>query len=148
MKKRHIHGFSLIELLIAVAIVGILATIAYPSYLEQMRKTHRAECSGGLASLGSAMERHFTVNSTYLGAAAGGANTGAPGVFAATCPVDGGQPRYNLTIAAATASSYTLQAVPVGAQAVDKCGTLTFSNTGQKGVIGASAGEDWESCWR
>lgn len=148
MKKLHVRGFSLIELLIAVAIVGILATIAYPSYLEQMRKTHRAECAGGLSSLGSAMERHFTVNSTYLGAAAGGADTGAPGIFSASCPVDGGQPRYTLTIATATASSYTLQAVPVGTQAADKCGTLTFSNTGQKGVVGATAGYDWEACWR
>ena len=63
MKK--LRGFSLLELMIVVAIVGIIAAFAYPSYLEQVRKTRRADCSGALAGMGNAMERFFTVNSTY-----------------------------------------------------------------------------------
>lgn len=142
------RGFSLMELMIVVVIVGIIAAVAYPSYTEQVRKTRRADCSGALVSLGSSLERFYSVNSTYLGAAAGGANTGAPAVYATSCPVDGGTPNYNLTIQAATASTYALSAVPVGDQTSDKCGTLTFSNTGLKGVTGAAAGVTWQQCWK
>lgn len=146
MKKQ--QGFSLIELMVAVAIVAVIAAFAYPSYLEQVRKSRRSDCAGALVSLGNAMERFNTVNSTYLGAAAGGANTGAPAIFAAQCPVDGNTPTYNLTIQAATASTYTLRAAPVGSQVDDKCGTMTLSNTGVKGVTGADAGLTWQDCWK
>lgn len=146
MKKQ--KGFSLIELMIAVAIVAIIAAVAYPSYLEQLRKTRRADCSGALVSLSSAMERYQTMNNTYLGAAAGGSNTGAPAVFPTTCPVDGGTATYNLTIAAATASTYRVEAAPTGVQSGDKCGTLTLTGTGLKDVTGAASGITWQDCWR
>ena len=138
------RGYNLIELMIVVAVIGVIAAIAYPSYTEQVRKSHRAECAGGLTSLGSAMERYFTVNSTYLGAADGG---GKPTIFTETCPVDGGTATYNLTISAATASTYALQAAPTGGQTNDKCGTLTLSNTGLKGISGAEAGLTAQDCW-
>ena len=145
MKKQ--HGFNLVELMVVVAIVGIIVAIAYPSYTEQVRKSRRAECAGAVTSLGSAMERYFTVNSTYRGAADGGADTGAPAVYETQCPVDGGTPTYNLTISAANASTYTVQAAPTGKQADDKCGTLTLTNTGRKRVSGASSGVTWQDCW-
>lgn len=145
MKKQ--RGVSLLELMIVVAIVGILASIAYPTYQDSVRKSRRAECAGALAGLGNAMERFFTVNSTYLGAAAGGANTGAPAIFPVACPTDGGAPSYNITISAATGSTYALQAAPIGPQAADKCGSLTLSNTGLKGVVGQAGGVTWDQCW-
>lgn len=148
MSKSTLRGFSLVELMVVVAIVAVIAAFAYPAYLDQIRKTRRSDCSGALTSLGSAMERHFTVNSTYLGAAAGGANTGAPAIFATSCPVDGGDATYNLTIQAATASTYSLQAAPTGPQSGDKCGNFTLTNTGLKGVAGAKPGVTWEQCWR
>ena len=141
------HGFNLIELMVVVAIVGILAAVAYPAYTQQVRSTKRADCSGAIVGLGNAMERHYSVTGSYLGAAAGGANTGAPAIFSVACPIDGGEASYNLTIQAATASTYTLNAAPTGAQASDKCGTLSFTNTGVKGVTGASSGITWENCW-
>ena len=64
-----------------------------------------------------------------------------------TCPIDGGAATYNITIQAAATSTYMLNAVPTGAQTGDKCGTLTFSNTGVKNVVGASAGVTWQDCW-
>jgi type IV pilus assembly protein PilE len=140
-------GFNLIELMIVVAIVGIIAGIAYPSYLEQIRGTRRADCSGALVSLANAMERHYSVNGSYLAAAAAGANTGAPAIYSATCPVDGGDATYDVTIQAAAVSTYSLQAAPTGAQTDDKCGTLTLTNTGVKGVAGANAGMTWQQCW-
>lgn len=145
MKKQ--TGFNLIELMIVVAVIGIIVGVAYPGYQEQVRKSRRADCAGALTSLGSSMERFFTVNNTYLGAGAGGGNTGAPTIFSTTCPIDGGETTYNLTIQAATASTYTVQAAPAGRQVSDKCGTLTLSNTGLKGVSGAKAGVTWDECW-
>lgn len=145
MKKQ--HGYNLVELMVVVAIIGIIAAFAYPSYTEQVRKSRRADCSGALTSLGNSMERYFTVNSTYLEAADGGKDTGEPAVYATQCPVDGGTATYNLTISAATASTYTVQAAPTGAQAKDKCGTLTLTNTGKKGITGAAAGLTPQDCW-
>ena len=141
------RGFNLIELMVVVAIVGIIAAIAYPSYLEQIQSSRRADCSGALVSLGGAMERHYSVNGSYLGAADGGGNTGTPAIFSAACPVDGGDASYNLTIQAATTSTYTLNAVPTGVQTGDKCGTYSLSNTGVKGVVDAKSGMTWQQCW-
>ena len=138
-------GVNLIELLIVVVIIGIIASVGYPSYTNQVQQTRRADCSGALASLSGAMERHFTVTGSYLGA--GAPNTGTPTVFPGTCPVDGQTPTYNLTIGAVTVSTYTVQAAPIGPQADDKCGTLSLSNTGLKGVAGADAGVTWQDCW-
>lgn len=141
------RGVNLVELMIVVAIIGIIAAFAYPSYLEQIQSTRRADCSGALVGLGNAMERHYSISGSYLGAAAAGADTGAPGIYAVNCPVDGGEATYNITIAAAAASTYTLNAAPTGAQTGDKCGTLTLTNTGVKGVATASAGVTWQQCW-
>jgi type IV pilus assembly protein PilE len=145
MKKQ--GGFNLVELMIVVAIIGLIAAFAYPSYLDQIRKTRRADCSGAVAGLGSAMERFFSVNSTYQGAGAGGGDTGTPTIFSGSCPIDGGTATYNLTIQAATGSTYSLRAAPIGEQTKDKCGTLTLTNTGLKGVTGAHAGVTWDQCW-
>ena len=145
MKKQ--NGFNLVELLVVVAIIGIIAAIAYPSYTEQVRKSRRAECAGAVTSLASSMERFYTVNSTYLGAADGGNDTGAPAVYTTTCPVDGDTATYNLTISAATASTYTVQAAPTGTQTEDKCGTLTLTNTGLKGISGEDDDVIWQDCW-
>ncbi|MFI3186333.1 MAG: prepilin-type N-terminal cleavage/methylation domain-containing protein, partial [Methylococcaceae bacterium] len=58
--KQSQAGFTLIELMVTVAIVGILAAIAYPSYQDSVRKSRRADASGALLGLANAMERHFT----------------------------------------------------------------------------------------
>jgi type IV pilus assembly protein PilE len=138
-------GFSLIELLITLAIVGIIAKIAYPSYSEHSKKSKRAEAEAALVSFANAMEMwKIQNNNSYLGAASGGANTGAPAVFSAVVPTSGGTTTYNLTISAATATSYTLTAVPVVTDTM--CGTLTLNNTGTKTDTGSGA-PSTHGCW-
>lgn len=150
------QGFTLVELMIAVAIVGILAAIALPGYQESVMKSHRADAEADLMSLANAMERHFTEVGTYCNAGGaggadscgdGGANdTGSPSVFQATSPSQGGTAAYNLSITGATATTFALSATPTGAQTGDRCGTLTLTNTGVRGISGtATLNECWKS---
>ena len=68
MKK---NGFTLIELMIVVSIVGILAAIALPSYLEHVKAGHRSEAKANLTELAQFMERYYTENNKYSGATTG-----------------------------------------------------------------------------
>jgi len=138
------RGFSLLELMIAVAIVGIIASIAYPSYMDYVTKARRADAQAALASFAGAMERFFTVNSTYVGTASGAVP--APpksSVFPSEAPLDGGDKYYDLRIAAVSSSGFSITAVPKtgSAQAGDACGTLTLDHTGARGKTGSG------DCW-
>ena len=130
-------GFTLIELMIVVVIIAILAAIAYPAYTEQTRKARRADGKAALLQAASAMERYYTENYTYAGAA-----LGAGGIFQSTVPLDGGTPYYNLAITAQTASTFTIRASNVGAQAGDTCGWLEIDEVGNKDAGGGAA-----DCW-
>ena len=141
-------AFTLIELMIVVAIIGIMAGIAYPAYQDSVIRSRRADAKGALMSFASAMERHFTENNSYCDAGgAGGADlcgagtndTGSPTVFSTVSPVDGTTSYYNLTLTPSatavvttiTATSYNLRATPIGAQAGD--GILEINHTESKG---------------
>ncbi len=146
------QAFTLIELMVTVAIVGILASIALPSYQEQVNKSRRADAEGALLGFANAMERRFTEANSYCDAggvdganscgASGTNDTGSPSLYPAQSPASGSA-LYNLTISAVTANTYTLSATPTGAQANDKCGILTLTNTGVKGVSSATVAECW-----
>ena len=72
MKQRYPHqiGFTLIELMITVAIIGILSAIAYPSYESYVRKSRRVDAKNALLDLASRQERYFSVNNKYSTTAA------------------------------------------------------------------------------
>jgi type IV pilus assembly protein PilE len=138
------NGFTLIELMIVVAIVGIIAGIAVPAYQDSISKSRRRDAEGALQGLANAMERHFTEHNSYLGAADGGADTGSTAtIFSDKSPVDGSTAYYALSITAAGVSTFTIQASPLGAQADDKCGTLSLDNTGTRGVSNLSVDQCW-----
>jgi type IV pilus assembly protein PilE len=127
--------------MIAVTVVGILAAIAVPNYQAHITKTRRGDAQGILVSFANAMERYYSVNNSYLSAAALDADTGAPDtdpiaidgddpVFStAQAPLDG-TAYYSLRIQAATATSYTLRANPVGVQTED--GYLELLSSGAR----------------
>lgn len=144
------RGFTLIELMIVVAIIGLLASIVYPNYQETVEKSRRSDVKGAMIGFANAMERYFTVNNTYLGAAgtnAVPANTGLSRIYAIQSPVGGGTATYDLKINAAAAASYTLIAERTGSQANDKCGDLTLTQTGLKGLTNADGGVVVADCW-
>tara|TARA_R110002167_G_scaffold138768_9_gene326103 strand:- start:1051 stop:1566 length:516 start_codon:yes stop_codon:yes gene_type:complete len=143
------QGFSLIELMITVAIVGIIAAVAYPSYVQYVEKSRRADGMGALVSFAGAMERHFTVNSSYCGAGTSttascgtASSTGDPTIFPTEAPLDGSDKFYDLDISAVTATTFTITATPKNAQSGDSCGTLSLEHTGLRGKTGAGT-----SCW-
>ncbi|WP_273428536.1 MULTISPECIES: type IV pilin protein [Marinobacter] len=148
-RNRKSAGFTLIELMIVVAIIGIIAAIAYPNYTDYVDRTRRSDATGALMGLSAAMERHYAANSSYEGAGAGGADTGAPSIYPDEAPLDGNQKYYDLTIQAADGNSFTLRATPKGVQAGD--GILELDSTGvrrwdQDNSGGFSAAENtWES---
>lgn len=123
-------GFTLLELMIVVAIIGVLAMVGYPAYQDHVKSARRSDAQGALLGFSNAMERHYTANNTYLGAGTTDGNTGAPTVYADESPLDGSPKFYDLTIQAATATTFTLRATPKAGQAGD--GLMELLSTGQK----------------
>ncbi|WP_198262660.1 type IV pilin protein [sulfur-oxidizing endosymbiont of Gigantopelta aegis] len=153
MKKKldKVLGFTLIELMIVIAIISILAAIAAPAYQEYIRKAKRADAQGALYGLASTMERFYTENNTYCGSENGGVvgtcvAGGDPGSFSATVPVDGGVAYYDLTISLVTANTYTLEAARAGSMAGDDCGDFTLTHTNFQGITNNTA--SLADCWR
>lgn len=132
-------GFTLIELMMVVAVVAILAGIAYPSFMEQVRKGRRADGQAVLLESTQFMERFATENMRFDQSRAGVAV--ALPTYLTQAPKDGATKYYDIQVQAVAADTYTLRAVPKGDHTGDACGTMTVTNTGQK----AAARTD---CWR
>ena len=143
MLKKSIIGFTLIELMVTVAIVALLATIALPSYQDYVLKSRRAGGKATLLEAQQRMERAYTDQNSYASAVLIIQN--ASGVIGTS---EGGY--YQVTSASATLSTYALNSTPQGGQAKDKCKTLTITEAGVKGVAatsGVSPTQSATECW-
>lgn len=146
MKKK--KGFTLVEILVVIAIVAILASVAYSSYDGSVKKSRRRDAQGVLQGLAQAMERHQTTTGSYKAAAVGGADIGAPNIYSDKSPIEGNQTFYDIEITVATTTSYNLAAFPaVGAQ--DGDGYLSLSSTGARQWDANNDGNITadEECW-
>lgn len=153
-------GFTLIEVMITVVIVGILAAVAYPSYTEYVARGHRTQLKTQMQAAQQWMERRYSER-YYYGNEAG--NEVAPEAFAsqgfATSPPTGeGAARYTLGVEIDDdGQSYVLTATRVGTMSSDRCGNPTVTNHGVKSVVVASldggtydgdAAKAVAECWR
>jgi type IV pilus assembly protein PilE len=141
LRKQASLGFTLVELMVTVAIVSILATIAVTSYSSQVQKSRRTEAKSALLDLAGREERLFSTTNTYS------SDEAFLGYATASTPMTNmafGNGYYQMT-AASTASTYTLTAAPVGNQAADTtCGSFTLNQLGVQGVTGTGTAA---SCW-
>jgi len=133
---RPARGFTLIELVIAVAVVGILAAVAMPSYREHIAASRRTDAKSALLAVAQLMERNYTERGTYAGV-----TLGSTGVYPSTSP----QGYYALSIASQDANGFSLLATRAGAQVGDKCGNYTYDQAGTKGMV--SATYTVAQCW-
>jgi type IV pilus assembly protein PilE len=137
MNTHNESGFSLVELMIVIAIIGILTAIALPNYNDYITRGKVTEATSKISELGVRMEQYFQDNRTYVGAPA--CNNSAQGTkfFTFSCS------------AAATATTFTLQAVGTASMAGF---TYTLDQNGTKGsTIAAPARANWlgnsATCW-
>lgn len=127
------HGFTLIELMITVAIVGILAAIAIPSYQNYIQRSRRTDGQSALMKLQQAQERYRLSNTSYGTLSQIGTPATTPGGF------------YTISVDVVSSTGFSASVSPIGVQAADSsCGSSNFLITEQGPDVST---EDKKKCW-
>jgi type IV pilus assembly protein PilE len=133
--KQTSRGFSLLELMIVVAVIAVLSAIALPSYRQYVLRSHRTDATQALQDLASREENYFFSNSAYT------ATLSNLGYNNATLP----SADYQVQVAAASSTDYTVQATPIGTQTKDTaCKQFSLNHAGQQTSQGTATGP---TCW-
>lgn len=144
-------GFTLVELMVVVAIVGILSMVALPTYQGFVKSSNRSAAQADLMSLAAAMERHKAASFSYKAAAESSADTGKPAIYHQHSPSSEAYAnrKYDLIITQATGSTYLLEAKTTSSSSQNGDGSLFFYSDGRRawdkdnnGSIATS-----EYCW-
>ena len=148
----HQRGFTLVEIMVVLAIVMTIAAIAMPSYTENINRSKRAEAKAQLLEAAQYMQRFYSQNDSYAQNRAGNAVAIPDTLARVPRTAAAGSQNYTIGFAtpAPTTATFTLQAAPRagGSMASDKCGTFTLTQAGQRGVAGNAAGTTADSCWK
>jgi type IV pilus assembly protein PilE len=137
--KRDAHGFTLIELMVTVAIIAILSAIVYPSYTRYVRKSHRAEAKAALLDLAGREERRFSTMNSYT-------TTWSELQYSVGSGSIIGSGYYTVSITLPTPTSFLITATTTGTQVADtECTTFTVDQTGIQDATGTLPSA---KCWQ
>lgn len=131
-------GFSLIEVMITVVIVGILLAVAVPGYRDYIISSNRTAATACLTELAQFMERTYTQSMAY---------NPVGFVFQQSQCRDDLAERYTFTLSNHAARTFTLSAIPTTLQSDAACGTLTLNQAGQRGAAGGVNAATVRQCW-
>ena len=135
MKRMKIEkGFTLIELMIVVAIIGILASIAWPSYVDYVRRGKAAEATSVLADLKIRMEQYYQDNKTYLDAG---------GLTAPCSPAAGSASFFSFACTVQSATNFTITATPIAGADVDNFQFTIDEANAKTSIFDSTAGACW-----
>lgn len=151
-RTKTVRGFTLIEIMVVVAIVGILAAVAVPNYTQYIARANRADARTQLMQAALFMQKFYAANDSYKQDRSGTAVANAMPASLKIAPTEG-TALYTLSVQSASDADFELRMVPDSGKkmSADKCGTFTINSTGAKGVwVNNTAGSTTlrDECWK